>query len=59
MQNDFNAVKIVVFSFFVGGGGVGPEIVDLGPLPGPIPPRNGLGNVQAEAQLDLDRVSAR
>ncbi len=35
-----NAVK-TVFRFFVGG--IGPQIVDFGPPPGPIQPRGGLG----------------
>ncbi len=45
---------------FVGGGeGLGPEIVDFGPLPGSTRPRGALGKAPAEAQLDLHRFSAR
>ena len=35
------ALKMVFRFFFLGG--VGPEIVDFGPLPGPTRPRGGLG----------------
>ncbi len=42
-----------------GGGGVGPDIVDFGPRPGPIRPRGGLGKAAVGAPLDAHRVSAR
>jgi hypothetical protein len=40
------------------GGGLGPEIVDFGPLPGPTR-LQGLGKAPAGASLDLHRFSAR
>jgi hypothetical protein len=54
---DSNAVKRL-FLFFEGGG-VGPEIVDFGPHPGPTRSRGGLGKDPAGAPLDLHRFSAR
>jgi hypothetical protein len=39
--------------------GVGPELVDFGPLPGPTRPRGGLGRAPAGAPLGLHRFSAR
>ena len=47
------------FSFFFSGRGVGPDIVDLGPLPGPTRPRGGLKKAPAGAPLDLHRFSVR
>ncbi len=46
-----------VFSFSRGWG-VGPEIVDFGPLPGPTQPRGALGKAPFGAPLDLHRFSA-
>ncbi len=40
-----------VFRFFRGG--VGPEIADFGPLPGPARPRRGSGKAPAGVPLDL------
>ncbi len=45
--------------FFGEGGGIGPEIVDFGPLPGPTRSQGGLGNAPAGAPLKLHRFSAR
>ncbi len=50
-----SAVKMVFRFLF---GGVGPEIGDFGPLPGPTRPRRGLGKAPAGAPLDLHRFSA-
>ncbi len=44
-----NAVKGVLRSFRGGGGGVGLEIVDLGPLPGTTRHRGNFGKAPAEA----------
>ncbi len=48
--NNINTVKIFFRFCFVG---VGPEIVDLGPLPGPTRPRGGLGKAPAGPPFDL------
>ncbi len=45
--------------FFRGGGGLGPEIIDVGSLPGPAQHQGGLGKAPAGAPHDLQRLSAR
>ncbi len=53
-----HAVKRV-FKFLFLVGGIGSEIVDFGPLPGPTQPRECLGRAPAGTPLDLHRYSTR